>query len=89
MITGAFQSRPDPSRGHQLAVDQREELGVAAVHVVGHSRPMAFAREGHQSFHAVAVGLHHHAFPAVLHGSESSAAGPGLRLPGVGLLAWN
>src|SRR6185436_14842510 len=56
----------------ELAVDHREELLVAPVHVVRDARAVALARQRHQTLNAVAVGLHDHAFLAHLHGPEST-----------------
>src|ERR687897_731096 len=52
----------------EAGVEDREELLVAAVHVVGDAAAVALRGEREQALHAVAVGLDYDFFLAVLHG---------------------
>ena len=66
--TGAVQSRPEPSSATSCGVEDREELVVAPVHVVGDAAAIALAREGQHPLDPVPVSLHDDFFLAVLHG---------------------
>src|SRR5215213_11244713 len=53
---------------HELRVEDREELMVAPVHMVGHPAAVALAREGEHALDPVPVSLDDNLFLAVLHG---------------------
>src|SRR6185436_3009086 len=52
----------------EVGVDDREELLVAAVHVVGHAAPVALLRQRQHALYAVAVRFDDDLFFTVLHG---------------------
>src|SRR5687768_12178869 len=57
-----------PVERRQAGVEDREELLVAAVHVVGDAAAVALGREREQALHAIAVGLDDDFLLSVLHG---------------------
>ena len=57
-----------PVEGHQLGVEDREELLVAPVHVVGNPAPVALARERQHALYAITVRFNNDLFLTVLHG---------------------
>ena len=54
--------------GDELSVQDREELLVAAVHVVGDPAPVTLQGEGQHALYAIAIRFNNDLFLTVLHG---------------------